>query len=374
MAKVSIGHAKAGSTPSQTDAVLRVPAARYLDRDRWEREVAFFRRTPLMLALGGELRGPNSFKAVTVMNTPVLLVRGPDLQVRAFVNSCSHRGAQVVDEGHGVSRRFACPYHNWIYDTLGAAVGIADREWFGDVDLDELALTPLPCAERAGLVFVVLTPGAPMDIDAHLHGYDRVLDFFGFGDWHLISQRELVGPNWKIAYDGYLDFYHLPYLHRASFGPNISNKATYTAWGPHQRVLQPDPALIQLEDLPEDDWNLDAVAGGVWTIFPHVSFAGGAGGGLVSQLFPGDSPGTSVTIQNYFVAAEPDEAQRADALKKADFLEHVVRDEDYRTGIRQQRALETGARSEVLFGRLEGGGQTFHRLLDQYLGEAPVGR
>ncbi len=139
------------------------------------------------------------------------------------------------------------------------------------------------------------------------------------------------GPNWKIAYDGYLDFYHLPYLHRATFGPRISNKASYTAYGPHQRVLQTDPALLQLEELPEDEWNLDAIAGGVWTIFPHVSFAGGSSGGLVSQLFPGDTPGTSVTIQNYFVAAEPDEEQRAEAAGKADSLEHVVRNEDYFT-------------------------------------------
>jgi len=49
-------------------------------------------------------------------------------------------------------------------------------------------------------------------------GRQTVLDFFGFGDWHLIKRTELKGPNWKVAYDGYLDFYHLPYLHRNSFG------------------------------------------------------------------------------------------------------------------------------------------------------------
>ena len=68
-----------------------------------------------------------------------------------------------------------------------------------------------------------------MNIDEHLCGYDQVLDFFGFGDWHLISQRELPGPNWKVAYDGYLDFYHLPFLHRNSFGPDMFNKAIYTS-------------------------------------------------------------------------------------------------------------------------------------------------
>jgi hypothetical protein len=46
------------------------------------------------------------------------------------------------------------------------------------------------------------------------------------------------------------------------------------------------------------------------------------------------------------------------------FLDHVVRDEDYYTGLRIQRAVKTGAKSEFLFGRNEGGGQRFHRWVD----------
>ena len=264
--------------------------------------------------------------------------------MRAFVNQCSHRGAIVVPEGTGTARRFACPYHNWTYDTKGDLVGVTDREFFGDIDTSCLGLTPLPVAERAGLVFVVLTPGTPMHIDEHLCGYDEVLDFFGFGDWHLVSRTEIPGPNWKIAYDGYLDFYHLPFLHRNTFGPDISNKSLYYEWGPHQRMTSPDPGLLALEDVPEDDWNLDRMCGGVWTIFPHVSFAGGHTGGLFSQLFPGDEPGRSTTIQSYFVATQPSDEQRDAAQGVADFLERVVREEDYFTGLR--RAAGARHRSE----------------------------
>jgi len=367
MAKTNIDHVVAGKTPSQTADVLRVPADNYLDPDRWQREVDMFRRIPLMLALGGELRGPSSYKAMTVMDVPVLLTRGAEGEVRAFVNQCSHRGAIVVPDGIGTSRRFACPYHNWTYDTKGDLVGVTDREFFGDIDTSCMGLTPLPVAERAGLIFVVITPGVPMDIDQHLCGYDSVLDFFGFGDWHPISQRQIEGPNWKIAYDGYLDFYHLPFLHRNTFGPDISNKPIYNEWGPHQRMTSPDPALLELLDVPEGEWDMDAMCGGVWTIFPHVSFAGGVGGGLVSQLFPGRSPGTSVTIQNYYVATEPSAETRAGAEQKADFLEMVVRDEDCYIGLRLQRALATRAKEHVLFGRNEGGGQHFHQTLDQYV-------
>jgi carnitine monooxygenase subunit len=372
MAKVNIEHVLAGRTPSQTDEIVQVPVENYLDPERWQREVDMFKRLPLMLALGGELRGPNSYKAMTVMDTPVLLTRGAAGEVRAFVNQCSHRGAVVVEDGHGSARRFACPYHNWTYDTKGDLVGVTDREFFGDIDMSCMGLTPLPVAERAGLIFVVLTPGVPMDIDAHLCGYDQVLDFFGFGDWHLISRREIPGPNWKIAYDGYLDYYHLPFLHRNSFGPDISNKPIYFNWGPHQRMTSPDPALADLREVPESEWKMDAMCGGVWTIFPHVSFAGGNGGGLISQLFPGRTPDSSITVQNYFTATEPTEEGRAAAMEKAEFLERVVRDEDYYTGLRLQRALATRSKEFVVFGRNEGGGQRFHRMLDEFVAKAPT--
>jgi nitrite reductase/ring-hydroxylating ferredoxin subunit len=370
MARDNLAHVLAGDTPSQTDDVMRVPAAHYLDAERWRREVALFKRLPLMLALGGEMREPYSYKAMTVVDTPVLLTRGDNGEVRAFVNSCSHRGAVVVADGAGTARRFACPYHNWTYDPKGDLVGVTDRAFFGDIETSCLGLTPLPVAERAGLIFVVLTPGAPMSIDDHLSGYDHVLDFFGFGDWHLVKRNEIDGPNWKIAYDGYLDFYHLPFLHRNSFGPDISNKAIYRAWGPHQRVTSPDPAMIDMQAQPEHEWDLDRICGGVWTIFPHVSFAGGSGGGLISQLFPGPTPGTSTTVQSYFLAKEPSEERRREAEATADFLERVVREEDYPTGLRLQRALATGAKEFVIFGRNEGGGQRFHTLLDQYVSDA----
>lgn len=48
-------------------------------------------------------------------------------------------------------------------------------------------------------------------------------------------------------------------------------------------------------------------------------------------------------------------------------LAHVKANTIDATGLRQQRALLTGARSHVLFGRNEGGGQRFHRLLERLL-------
>ena len=118
----------------------------YVDPERWEQEVALFRRTPLMLALGGELRGAHAFKAVTVMEVPVLLTRGSDGEVRAFVNWSPSRCTSGCRRPKAAAAGSACPYHNWTYGTTGGLVGITDREYFGEIDRSCNGLTPLPVA------------------------------------------------------------------------------------------------------------------------------------------------------------------------------------------------------------------------------------
>jgi phenylpropionate dioxygenase-like ring-hydroxylating dioxygenase large terminal subunit len=348
-----------------------VPARRYTDpargRDELER---IFRRVPLVLGFSCELSEPGAYRSIEAAGVPVLLVRAADGGVRAFLNVCSHRGAIVVPEGVGCAKRFTCPYHGWTYGADGALLGIANRSEFGEVDASRLGLVPLPAGERAGLVFATLRPGAPLDLDSFLCGYGEVLAHLGLEHCHVVGRQVVAGPNWKVAYDGYLDFYHLPILHRESFGPSMPNRALYDAWGPHQRVSMPNPALLALESAPEEQWDQDELTTGVWTVFPHVSIADFQAAGklyLVSQLFPGASVGTSQTIQTFLATREPDEGQRAAIEATMKFLEHVVRDEDYFTGLRIQRALETGALRDVLFGRNEWGGQRFHRFVDRVL-------
>ena len=371
----TLEHARAGTVPLAGD-IGRVPASNYYDPDRWQLEMArVFKRTPLALGFTCELPEPGNYKALEVAGVPVLLSRGADGQMRSFVNMCSHRGSIVVPEGTGAARRFTCPYHAWSYDSEGRLVGILDRDEFGDLDSDGHGLTPLPVAERAGIIFGALTPGAPFDIDAYLCGYGEMLAHHEFASCAYVGSQAVDGPNWKVAYDGYLDFYHLPILHRESFGPGYSNKAIYDAWGPHQRVTSPDRRFLALDNLPEDDWPADLLTDGVWTIFPHTSVAGfhvGAdgvpGGGrmyMISTLFPGDTPDTSRTVQHFLATFELSE--QLDGLIEAQkaFLLHVVRDEDYYNGNRIQRAVTTGAKTEFFFGRNEAGGQRFHGWVDR---------
>lgn len=371
MARHNVQHAQAG-TIDQAESIANIPAAHYYDEDRFTLEMKqVFKRLPLMLAASCEVANPGDYKATSDAGVPIIISRGKDGELRAFLNMCSHRGSVIMAEGCGNTHRFTCPYHAWNYNTAGELTGIYNAKEFGELDKSSNGLRALPVLEKAGLIWVIPNPDSTLDIEQFLCGYDDMLAHFDFSDWKLFSQRTVKGPNWKIAYDGYLDFYHLPILHKDTFGSDFSSQALYNSWGPHQRVSSPDITLKDFMDKPESEWPTDKLVLGVWTIFPHVSIASFDGGGrgvLISQLFPGEKVGESITVQNYLMENLPDDEEVIKAAhEQFDFLKFVVESEDYATGLRQQQALKTGTKEHVMFGRNEAGGQNFHHWLDRIL-------
>jgi phenylpropionate dioxygenase-like ring-hydroxylating dioxygenase large terminal subunit len=371
MAKQDLAHGRNG-TMDMADDIYKVPVENYYDQSRWEAEKdRIFRRMPLLLATTAELREVGDYKSMVAAGVQVLITRTKTGEVKAFINMCTHRGARLVSEGCGTAHRFTCPYHAWTFSPEGELAAIYSADDFGDIDKSEHGLTALPSAERAGLIWVTLDPKSTLDIDLFLSGYDSLLAEFGFRDWHFESMQTVQGPNWKIAYDGYLDYYHLPILHRATFGTDIGNRANYYSWGPHTHLGRPDTSFEEFENLPEEEWPTERLVTGVWTIFPHISIASFDGGGrsvMISQLFPGETPETSYTNQIFLMEKAPNtEKLKREAKEQFRFLEYVVQEEDYNTGIALQKNLDVGARDYVLFGRNEGGGQRFHKWVDTVL-------
>jgi carnitine monooxygenase subunit len=371
MAERTIAHNKAG-TVHLTESVTTIPSSNYFDPERWQREVdMIFKRVPLLLAMTAEIKEVNTYKAIDVVGMPILISRGADGVARAFVNMCSHRGAQLVDPGIGTARRFACPYHNWTYNQEGDLVGVFKQDDFGQLDTSCLGLTQLPIAERAGLIWVTLSPDSKLDFDAFFAGYDEMLEFCDFASMNHFGTRILAGPNWKISFDGYVDFYHLPILHKNTFGPDMSPDALFHRVGPHQRVTGPRGNWAKLEGRPTSEWPDSVLTGGVWSVFPHGSIAGFEIEGhkiyQVARVFPGATADESVTYLDFISTAPKTDEFIAAANKQIAFLENVVRDEDYATGLKIQRTVKTGAKKVLHFGRNEGGAQYVHGWLDALL-------
>lgn len=376
MARNSIRHAAAATTEA-AEAIMPVSASTFSDPAYHHRELnGVFRRLPLMLAPSCELPRPGDFKTMTVASVPVLIVRGKDGRIRAFLNSCSHRGAAVATKPSGNAGRFTCAYHGWTFGQKGELLGIASSQDFGHADRSCLGLKPFPAEERAGLIFVTLDDAPRMTVDEYLADFAPLVAHFELEKWHFFDSRALPSANWKLAYDATIDYYHVPALHKDTLaaGGGYSNRALYYPFGPHQRLMNPDSRLARYAEMPEEDWPAEAVMAGNWSIFPNVTLAAFNGGFtdafgnrramLIMQILPGETPGTSVTNQLYLLERAPENEEIARAAQaQFDMLGMVVDTEDNAVGFTQQKALETGFVDHILYGRNEGGMQAFHGWL-----------
>ncbi len=370
LAKRALAHLRSRSTDQAPDT-MQLPVSAYLDPQRHSQEVErVFHHLPLALALGIELPHPGSYRAMTVMDKPIVLVRGEDGVARAFINACRHRGAQVCKAGHGSAQRFVCPYHAWQYDLQGKLTGVYGEKTFGTVGPDTHSLTELWCAERAGLLWVCLTPGEQFDADAWLGDFQAQLKTLNLDQWFLYDQRDIPGPGWKVAWDGYLEAYHHNTVHPNTVGRfTIGNLALHDTYGPHQRMVFGRRSLVELERTDEAQWEPDVHMRRIHIGFPNLAISGVLGDHcLVSQVFPGPTPETTVTRQSVLAAREPvteEEKKATEAFSQ--IVLQAVRDEDYVIGAGIQAGLRSGGNTEFTFGRNEPAVQHFHKTLARYM-------
>src|SRR5262245_3253246 len=195
-----------------------LPASWYTGRDVLDRELQrIFRRSWQYAGATAELAAPGEFVTVRTGRVPVVLVRGTDGELRAFVNVCRHRGSELVLQERGCRKSLQCHYHAWTYGldgALRAAPGSRDEDGF---DPGEYSL--LPVAAEAWGPWVFVNPdrdAAPLaDTLGLLPGIlaDAGLDLDVLRPRGASSYE--IAANWKVVVDNYLECYHCPTAHPA---------------------------------------------------------------------------------------------------------------------------------------------------------------
>src|SRR3546814_3679362 len=106
------------------------------------------------------------------------------------------------------------------------------------------------------MIFVCLTPNAPIDLDGYFRGYLEDFQALDFGNWTFLGARTIEGANWKIAFDGYLEGYHFASLHADTIHPRTpSNRMHFEGYGPNMRIGFPQRHISEaLRGLPRSDW------------------------------------------------------------------------------------------------------------------------
>lgn len=370
-----VSHLRNGTTDMAPEQ-MEIPISYYLDQELWEREVKeIFHAIPLPVGTSAELAGVGDYKTMRVVGKEIILVRGKDGHMNAMLNVCRHRAMKLLPDGCGSARRFTCSYHAWTYDTDGTLTGVPGEDTFGDVDKDDYSLVRLPCEERAGFIFVGLTPGMDLGIDAWLGDVQPYLEALELDKCTHFTTKTLPGPNWKVTLDGYLEGYHFSALHPNTVAlTNHTNRMTHDRFGPHVRNVFALKTLDAMMEKPREEWDPAAAMGLVYWIFPGMSIAGGwRERTVVSIILPGDSWGESMTWQTTLLRTPPQTPEELlEAEKTAEWFFAAFRDEDYTAQTDVQNGLASLADKHMIIGRNEIGVQHAHETARRLLAGEPV--
>ena len=162
----------------------------------------------------GELAEPGSYLTCRSGLVPLVVVRDRSDELRAFVNVCRHRGAEVVS-GSGRCSTLQCHYHAWTYGLDGALRAAPRSEADPEFDRGSLGLRGAQVDTWGPFVFVNAFADAPPlaqtlgplpDI-ARSRGLD--LDALAFH--HRVHYG--VDANWKVAVENFLECYHCAVAH-----------------------------------------------------------------------------------------------------------------------------------------------------------------
>lgn len=351
-----------------------VNADAYTGIARHQCDRALLMGSPQLVGYVSELPQPDSYCTKTVMGRSILLTRTSEGAVKAFDNVCLHRQSQVVT-GCGSAKRFSCPYHAWTYDNTGRLVAVPGREGFPGVEVKSAGLTELPATEFAGFLWVALDPDAHLDIAAHLGPLADELDSWGIGHWSPLGEKVLDTPiNWKLAVDTFSENYHFATVHRQTFATIArSNCTVFDSFGAHHRLIFPLNGILELDEVPEDDWDPLKYMVVIYALFPNIVLSVTIANGELFRIYPGDTPGRSITVhQNSTPLDVSEESVAAGAQSVFDYAHATVRDEDYRLVQTLQTNLASGAREHLLFGRNEPGLQHRHITWAEALAVEPA--
>lgn len=184
----------------------------------------------------------------------VIVVRSAQDTIKAFLNSCTHRGTRILAaEGSGYSGGFTCPFHGWSWQLDGTIDNIPARWDFPHVCPETHDLQAVSCERWGGFVFI--------NIDPHARPLAEYLDVLPEHFAHFPLERRRIRlhvektlpANWKAAQEAFMEAYHNFETHDAPNGAN----AQYDIFGKYvSRFIHNigNYSTEALADYPGDKW------------------------------------------------------------------------------------------------------------------------
>jgi len=335
-----------------------LPPMAYCSEDHArDEEQRVFRSSWLGVGRADMVAAPGDFITLEIAGHDLILLRDAEGVLRAFANTCRHRGARLVEEA-GQCKGLRCPFHSWFYALDGRLVSAPKMDAAKGFEKAENGLIAYHAAERAGFAFVCLAPEAP-DLDAWLGDFERI-----HADWPLAALRTLrrreleVACNWKLFLEVFNEYYHLPFVHPDSIDsvyalpepPDAVTGAMATQFGRTDGTggLLEDQQNQALPDMPGLTGLAPVGARYTW-LFPTMSFAANSDALWCYEAYPLGPDRCKVIQSSCF---HPRSMELPDfAEKSAAYLQRMdaALDEDIPALVNQHRGMQNPAARQGRF-------------------------
>jgi phenylpropionate dioxygenase-like ring-hydroxylating dioxygenase large terminal subunit len=345
------------------------PLIRYLDPGICKREVeVLFRKLPLVICAASQVAKPGDCLTHDLSGVPILVLRGRDGVLRAFLNVCRHRGTRLVPAGQTECKgAIVCPYHAWTFAQDGRLVGVPHEEGFPTLNKAENGLVELQAHEAYGLVFVIPSPQErKFDFDAWFGEAGADLRRFGMdSSAHYFPRRFSRKMNWKMMFDANLETYHFRFAHTNTIAPMFGdNKGVFDVFDPHMRMFLPKRRMLELREKNESEWNARWAGNIIYALFPNTIVLVEPDHAMTMTVWP-DGPEHAVIDSVALIPQEPQTDKARDYWDRNMEIFWKALDEDYDMMESMQSTMHSGANTDLRFGRFEHLSTRFHEIVER---------
>ena len=253
-------------SPPQGQSSDDVSAERYFSRAWHDREVEkVWRKTWQFACREEHIPEVGDQTVYDIVDDSILVVRTAPDTVKAYVNSCLHRGTILRTEA-GHARQIRCPFHGWTWN-LDGTLKILPGQWdFPHVDKAKFCLPQVQVGRWGGFVFVNLDADCE-PFESYLENLPEHFTDFRLEDRYVAAHVAKVMPcNWKLGMEAFTEAYHVPIAHPQVVTYYGDSNTQYDVWPGVRHVSRmlsvqgmPSPALKGVaEQTTVDDLRRDA--------------------------------------------------------------------------------------------------------------------
>ncbi|MFT4794040.1 MAG: phenylpropionate dioxygenase-like ring-hydroxylating dioxygenase large terminal subunit [Paracoccaceae bacterium] len=191
-----------------------LPRALYTDPAMFAVDMAHIWHAEWLVAIPAcEIPKKGNHVTMEIGEYSVVIVRGAGGMIRAFHNTCRHRGSRLCQSAKGSAPKLVCPYHQWTYDLDGKLLWA--RDMGPDFDASKHGLKPVHCRDAAGLVFICLAD-VPPAFDAMAEQAERYFAPHDLSNCKVAAESTIVeNGNWKLVMENNRECYHCSGSHPA---------------------------------------------------------------------------------------------------------------------------------------------------------------